>query len=250
MDWSGYERSGYGLEETSYDMLEDDSVLEDLDDTLEDEDPDTSLEYPKPSYSVYKRKHQLLLERMNAMNQDTEIMVYRITKMKQLLADGMKERSFLMTELDARGDNYKTIPVTNPYTEPESKKKESGGGSERKGKKAKGDKEKLRDPDLPKRPQNPFFQFCKEQRDAVSDEVFELENIHLSKKELTKRLATRWNLLNTDQKQIYNIRFEEERDGYNIKMEDYRRRKQGQMFGSYDLPANSADALNVEYNDF
>ena len=56
-----------------------------------------------------------------------------------------------------------------PQTEAEAKRKEVGGGgsggsggppaSEKKPSKRMRDREK--DPNLPKRPQNPFFQFCK-----------------------------------------------------------------------------------------
>jgi len=251
MDWSGYERSGYGLEETGYDMLEEEEEEDDegIEDEEEEEDEDndddpshggedeeTSMEYAKPTYSVYKRKYQLLMERMAAMNQENEIIVYRISKLKKILAAGAQERSFLMSELDKRGDNYRGIPVTaNPYQEAETKKKETGGGgSDKKGRKIKAEKDKQsRDPNLPKRPQNPFFQYCKEQRECVSRDEYEKEGTQLSKKELTKLLAQKWNALNSDQKQIYTDRFEEERAGYNIKMETYRRLKEESSSGHY-----------------
>merc|ERR1719341_3042162 len=165
---------------------------------------------------------------MAAMNQENEIIVYRISKLKKLLAAGAQERSFLMSELDKRGDNYRGIPVTaNPYQEAETKKKETGGaGSDKKGRKMKAEKDKQsRDPNLPKRPQNPFFQYCKEQRDVVAQDVFKNQGINLTKKELTKILANQWNSLDADQKQIYTDRFEEERAGYTVKMEVYRKLK-------------------------
>ena len=36
-----------------------------------------------------------------------------------------------------------------------------------------------RDPNQPKRPQNPFFQFCKEQRDSVAQQVLAAQGVEL-----------------------------------------------------------------------
>jgi len=211
----------------------------------------SSPEYPKPSYSVYRRKYHLLLERMAAMNQDSEIIVYRISKIKQLLREGMKERSFLMNELDKRGDNYRGVPILqNPYMSLEGKKKEPG-TTEKKGKKNKGEKEKaVRDPNLPKRPQNPFFQFCKEQREQVSKEVLDSTGTQLSKKELTKMLAQKWNVLDPELKQVYNLKFEEEKAGYTVKMEKYRRMKseysEGATSNLEDLDQSGSNLEDIE----
>merc|ERR1712080_471673 len=100
-----------------------------------------------------------------------------------------------------------------------------GSGSGKRGRKIR-DKEKVpRDPNLPKRPQNPFFQYCKEKREVVAKDVFKNQGINLTKKELTKILANQWNSLDATAKQIYNERFEEEKAGYTIKMEVYRKLK-------------------------
>ncbi|XP_023341282.1 HMG1/2-like protein [Eurytemora carolleeae] len=188
------------------------------------------------------------MERMVAMNQDSEIMVYRISKIKKMLVEGRQEREFLMKELDKRGDKYRTIPVPEPFTENDSKRKESGTG-EKKPKKVKVGKDKSsRDPNLPKRPQNPFFQYCKEQRDYISREIQDRDGIQLSKKELTKLLAQRWNLLDLQDKQIYNERFEEERAGYNIKMEDFRRKMQ-EGFVSFEEFGKSENTSSMDFND-
>jgi len=82
-----------------------------------------------------------------------------------------------------------------------------------------------RDPNIPKRPQNPFFQFCKEKREEVAQHVLQTDGVQLSKKELTKLLAQKWNQLTIDEKQVYNEKFEEERIQYNIQMADYRNKK-------------------------
>merc|ERR1719402_178852 len=113
----------------------------------------------------------------------------------------------------------KKVKKLNSLEEPSS----SGSG---RGRKPKGDKEKApRDPNLPKRPQNPFFQYCKEKREIVAQEVYQSQGVNLTKKELTKILANQWNSLDATAKQIYNERFEEEKAGYTVKMEVYRKLK-------------------------
>ena len=64
-----------------------------------------------------------------------------------------------------------------------------------------------RDPNLPKRPQNPFFQYCKEKREVVAQDVFKNQNINLTKKELTKILANQWNSLDATAKQVKKLVF-------------------------------------------
>ena len=62
---------------------------------------------------------------------------------------------------------------------------------------------KVKDPQLPKRPQNPFFQFCQEQRNRVQkDYLRQNEGLNLSKKELTKLLAQKWHQMGAEQKQV------------------------------------------------
>ena len=39
-----------------------------------------------------------------------------------MLAEGRREREFLMKELDSRGDSYRSIPVTNPFAVGKSNK--------------------------------------------------------------------------------------------------------------------------------
>merc|ERR1719369_1143036 len=145
----------------------------------------------------------------------------------------------LIKRLDNHGDNFRNVPICFPPSEDvqmgkkgrvekKVKKLEESSGVERtgvgRGRRKNKDKPP-RDPNLPKRPQNPFFQYCKEKRDVVAQDVFKNQGINLTKKELTKILANQWNSLDATAKQIYNERFEEEKAGYTIKMEVYRKLK-------------------------
>lgn len=235
-----------------------DEELEDLNDEDgdcgdddEDDLDDSTEPVPSTSYSVYRRKYLLLLERCRAIQQDNELLVSRVAEVRRLWKRGLRERRLIINRLDTYGDNFRNVPLVIPAEEESSKKmkdkrlKKAGnggnddvGGSSR-GRKHKGDKDKPpRDPNLPKRPQNPFFQFCKEKRDEVAQEVLHAEGVNLSKKELTKLLANRWNTLDSNDKMIYNERFEEEKAGYNIKMEIYRKKREESANQNQNLNMN------------
>ena len=199
-----------------------DEELEDLNDEDgdcgdddEDDLDDSTEPVPSTSYSVYRRKYLLLLERCRAIQQDNELLVSRVAEVRRLWKRGLRERRLIINRLDTYGDNFRNVPLVIPAEDESSKKmkdkrlKKAGnggnddvGGSSR-GRKHKGDKDKPpRDPNLPKRPQNPFFQFCKEKRDEVAQEVLHAEGVNLSKKELTKLLANRWNTLDSNDKMV------------------------------------------------
>lgn len=221
-------------EEDIDDLNEDNDAEEDEDD--EDDLDDSSEAVPMSSYSVYRRKYMLLMERINAIKQDNEVVARRIKEVKKLWKKSLKERRLIINKLDTYGDNFRNVPLVFPAEDETSKKikdrklkrlansEEPLPGGSGRGRKTKGDKEKPpRDPNLPKRPQNPFFQYCKEKREEVAKEVLNTQGINLTKKELTKILANQWNTLDSDDKMIYNERFEVEKAGYNIKMEVYRK---------------------------
>lgn len=225
------------FEEEDIDDMNDDNDAEDDEDDDDDDDLDDSSEaLTRQSYSVYRRKYMLMMERINAIKQDNEVVARRIKEVKKLWKKSLKERRLIITKLDTYGDNFRNVPLVFPAEDETNKKMKDRklkrlangeeplpGGSGR-GRKTKGDKEKPpRDPNLPKRPQNPFFQYCKEKREEVAKEFQNSQGVNLTKKELTKILANQWNNLDSDDKMIYNERFEAEKAGYNIKMEIYRK---------------------------
>lgn len=56
------------------------------------------------------------------------------------------------------------------------------------------------DPNAPKRPANPFFQFCQEQRPKVMERL--AGEPEPSKQELTRQLATTWKSLTSEDKKV------------------------------------------------
>lgn len=59
-----------------------------------------------------------------------------------------------------------------------------------------------KDPNLPKRPANPFFRFCQEQRPIVLDQIIMSGEGEPTKQDLTKRLAITWNTMPNDDKKV------------------------------------------------
>ena len=147
-------------------------------------------------------------------------------------------RKFLMKRLDSHKDNYRNVPILMPPEEDDAsiriaqrrkrrgdydgvddrgprkrgrkpKKKEEPAkpvGRPRKQRAARGAKE--REAGKPKRPQNPFFQFCQDQRKKVAAEHLQERNEELSKKELTKVLAERWRALPTEERKVSRSNFD------------------------------------------
>jgi len=247
---------------TSWDEDEilDDEAFEDEDDDVEIEEDEEDVDDHRelPNTSIYRKKYNLLLERCRAIDQDNELLVSRVKEVRKLLKRGKAERRFLINRLDLHGDNFRNVPIVFPAEDDTSKKlkdkkakkvsnlEETSATGSGRGRKSKAEKEKApRDPNLPKRPQNPFFQFCKEKREIVAQEVYQSQGVNLTKKELTKILANQWNNLDSNEKVIYNERFEEEKAGYNIKMEVYRKLKDE---SEHSLNTSNHDLLSPLHN--
>lgn len=117
---------------------------------------------------------------------------------------------FLIDRLDQHGDRWREAPMgvleensvfqatlkqekgtkATPNNSKEDKPKK---GTKRKGAKA--------DPNAPKRPANPFFQFCQEQRPRVMERL--AGEPEPSKQELTRQLATTWKSLSSEDKKVF-----------------------------------------------
>lgn len=64
-----------------------------------------------------------------------------------------------------------------------------------------------KDPNLPKRPANPFFRFCQEQRPIVLDQIIMSGEGEPTKQDLTKRLAITWNTMEHNDKKVCTFNF-------------------------------------------
>jgi len=83
----------------------------------------------------------------------------------------------------------------------------SGGG---------GKKTVVKDPNAPKRPQTPYFQWL-----AVNRAELKRENPEVSNKDLLKLAGQAWQALDEDEKSVYEQKYKEEQEKYREKLADY-----------------------------
>lgn len=182
-------------------------------------------------FDIYKRKYQLLLDRCEVLQQENERLVYRIQRVRKLLKRTRKEKKFLIDRLDQHGDRWREAPMgvleensvfqTTPKQEKgakattnNTKEEKAKKGTKRKGAKA--------DPNAPKRPANPFFQFCQEQRPRVMERL--AGEPEPSKQELTRQLATTWKSLSSEDKKVYYDMYERSKEKYVAEMQIYNKK--------------------------
>ncbi|KAJ4444015.1 uncharacterized protein [Periplaneta americana] len=225
------------------------NMSDESDDEIENSEVDT-----------YRRKYQLLLERCEVLQQDNERLVHRIQQVRKLLRRSRKERKFLMDRLDQHRDNWRNvqlpIPLDEPLSAPAATKPDknqhqkvgaasttkttssvekggrkntsvSGSNSGTKRKSGKGSDKSERDPNAPKRPANPFFQFCQEQRPIVMERLGleqKAGEAEPSKQELTRQLASKWNTLPPEDKKVYYDMYEKSKEKYAVEMQLYSNR--------------------------
>ncbi|CAH1398586.1 unnamed protein product [Nezara viridula] len=122
-----------------------------------------------------------------------------------------KERKFLMDRLDMHRDNWRNIPLSlkledtseqSAASKPAIFKLSKGNASGEKHKKIIKKKIHKVDKNAPKRPANPYFQFCQEQRTSTIEEMTSAGQSEPSKIDVTKHLAYKWNLLTQDDKKV------------------------------------------------
>ncbi|XP_014219510.1 non-histone protein 10 [Copidosoma floridanum] len=171
---------------------------------------------------IYKHKSQLLALRCEILQQENERLVHRIQLARKLLKRTKKEKKYLVNRLDKHGDDWKEVPLgvqeensvfqSSPQPAVNNAKEEkTKKGSKKKGAKA--------DPSAPKRPANPFFQFCQEQRPRVMERL--AGEPEPSKQELTRQLATTWRSLSSDDKKVYYEMYEKSKMKYVAEMQIY-----------------------------
>jgi len=179
---------------------------------------------------VYRKKYQLIIERCEVIQQDNERLVNRIQHVCKLLRRWRHERKFLTDRLDKHGDHWRNVPLpldlegpSQRHTEktpPKNSRALKGGAVEKGQKKGKRRGGKV-DKNAPKRPPNPYFQFCQEQRTTAIEEMASIGQVDPSKVEVTKHLAHKWNKLNTSDKKVYYDMYEKSKERYNADMQLY-----------------------------
>lgn len=85
--------------------------------------------------------------------------------------------------------------------------------------------QRLRDPDLPKRPTNAYLIFCEMEKEKIRHDI-ETTNGLVS--DLSKAMSDAWKNLETDKRGPYYKLYEEDRERYKREMEVYNKKKQAE----------------------
>ncbi|XP_015182471.1 PREDICTED: non-histone protein 10 [Polistes dominula] len=182
-------------------------------------------------FDVYKRKYQMLLDRCEILQQENERLVFRIQKVRKLLKRTRKEKKFLIDRLDQHGDRWREAPMgvleensvfQSTFKQEKGTKAAPNNSKEDKPKKVTKRKGTKADPNAPKRPANPFFQFCQEQRPRVMERL--AGDPEPSKQELTRQLATTWKSLSSEDKKVYYDMYERSKEKYVAEMQIYNKK--------------------------
>lgn len=199
---------------------------------------------------VYYKKYKLLLEECAQIQKSNEILVFRIQEVNKIVKRRHKECQFVKKRLlQSYGEDWTIVPNTD-ITKDEPQSSRHGLHSHNKTDKIKEEiKEEKdhkvvlekpkptkkptkrksvkqeKDPNAPKRPSNPFFQFCQEQRPILMEEM----NSNLkpgesepTKQELTRQLAVKWKTLSTMDKRVYVDMYERSKEKYAVEMSEYK----------------------------
>ncbi|XP_045478257.1 high mobility group protein B3-like [Harmonia axyridis] len=212
---------------------------------ISDESENDVLFEDNNEHDVYYKKYKLLLEECAEIQKSNEILVFRIQEVSKIVKKRHKEVKFFKNRLlQHYGEDWSLIPNTDIVKEEfhtgkpslpvkaDKIKEEKFDDYEEKPEKSKNRKSVKRksvktekDPNAPKRPSNPFFQFCQEQRPILMEELnsnLKPGEAEPSKQELTRQLALRWKTLSVNDKRVYVDMYEKSKEKYAAEMTEYR----------------------------
>ncbi|KAL5006573.1 hypothetical protein ScPMuIL_015379 [Solemya velum] len=201
--------------------------------------------------SAFLKKYFSLRKKCEQIQQANEKLVNRLQHVKKIVKRYKRERRFLVNKLDDHGDSYRDaqVPVMwednlwrppPPYPGHSRVSEDKQGGQDKpstsmlssihpllqahgmgdsKTRKLKSEKEK--EAGAPKKPANAFLMFCQQRRAAVQQQYFNEHHEDIAHHELTKRLATEWNGLDSDDKQVYFDMYELEKERYEKELKEY-----------------------------
>lgn len=189
---------------------------------------------------IYYKKYKLLLDECAQLQKSNEILVFRlwhlvtiffvlncnfrIQEVNKIVRRRQKEVKFFKKRLlNNYSEDWSVIPNLDIVKEEDEsntksvaylmlkdKIKEEKDDAEKPKPNKKTAKRKTakseKDPNAPKRPSNPFFQFCQEQRQILMEQLnAELKpgEAELTKQELTRQLAIKWKSLSGSDKKVY-----------------------------------------------
>ncbi|GJQ71929.1 hypothetical protein Trydic_g3038 [Trypoxylus dichotomus] len=209
---------------------------------------------------IYYKKYKFLLERCEAIQKHNERLVFRIQEVKKITKRRYEQVQYLKGKLLTEyGEDWKVIPKFPTFEEDIEDEKpdiQQQGSVKIKEEKVEDNKSSTvdvkpshfaeneekpkvkkakrktpraeKDPNAPKRPSNPFFLFCQEQRQILMEQInSELKpgEVEPTKQELTRQLAIKWKSLNSSDKQVYVDMYERSKEKYAAEMSEYNMKK-------------------------
>lgn len=215
---------------------------------------------------AYYKKYQLLMERCEFIQKSNERLVFRLQQVKTIIKRRYAQIDMLKERLNERyNEDWADIPRDSEYyllgeeeldgkpailpsmnsttnanstsatsIKMEAKSEDTADGDKnakptppvKKPVKRKSNRE--RDPNAPKRPSNPFFQYCLDQRQNLMEELaadLQPGECEPSKQELTRQLAIRWKSMSIDDKKIYVDMYERSKEKYAVELSEYKMKK-------------------------
>lgn len=216
---------------------------------MSDESENDGVYVDQQEKDIYYKKYNLLLEECSNLQRSNEILVFRIQEVNKITKRRLKDIKFFKQRLiNNYEEDWTVIPdiehtlnkeddkkaVANVFIASKIKEEKIDEGEEKVEKKPTKRPSKRKssrsekDPNAPKRPSNPFFQFCQEQRQILMEQIAsELKpgEVEPSKQELTRQLAIKWKTLSVPDRKVYVDRYERSKEKYAAEMEEYNMKK-------------------------
>ncbi|CEG72483.1 hypothetical protein RMATCC62417_08036 [Rhizopus microsporus] len=180
-----------------------------------------------------KFKYDELKKRCRAIEEENELLEYKLSKANRQIKRLRLEKSLLLEKVDR---------LNNDYSDSGSETMHNG-HHEYVHEKHRSDKlikpKKKKDPNAPKGPGNVFFLFCRMERDKMK-----VENPEESIGDITRLLALKWKALTKEEKKYYYDTFKKEMEEHEEAMKSY---KEGLLDSS--SPPSSSDAQSPHIHD-
>ncbi|XP_043210430.1 high mobility group B protein 1-like [Amphibalanus amphitrite] len=171
------------------------------------------------------RKYAALKRRCQAVDQENQRLVGRVYHVQRQVRLARRQCRLVAARLEQHGDDY--CVAAQRAADAELDVWDDGGAPGRRAAAAetvpksrlKSEKKSKRRLNEPKRPSNPFFQYCQEQRGHMLSQMKGQSPAGVTKAGVTKQLAANWSRMSAQHKQKYVERYEEDKRQYAIAMQ-------------------------------
>lgn len=192
----------------------------------------------------FRQKCKDLKRRINEVEESNELATLAISRTKTSIRRLRLEHSILLERLEQNAiqfpENFEDMsPPPSPILDSQDKLKPTGNKRSKKDKESKFSetKQKIRDPDLPKRPTNAYLIFCELEKERIKQTSGDQSLSSIP--ELGKSLVEAWKNLDDEGRKPYHKIYEEDKERYQREMAAYNQRKQDQ--GNYGAAEEEED---------